>query len=357
MSTSAQVMIAFNVVIAAAYLLNGMYFAGRFRAVVLDDRAGSRRRHPLHGVGPSQRPIWLAAQGAAAVFFVLCATTHIELAFHTYRHDAGWLTSWHMVIVHGIQGPAGILFWFLASRYLNLELTSDIHKQEQALLRSEAQRRLALGKLIEVEEEQRNRIAHDLHDDTVQVMAATLYRLELAARGADDTTRRRIEVSTETLRAALDRTRKLMFDLRPPVLHEQGLTAAVQELARQLGRETGAEVECEVTDRRLPVPTEQLVYRSIREAVANVRKHAAAHRVEIVVDVVDNSVFGTVADDGGGFEVAAQAPAGHMGLSAARERIDVAGGALEVMSHPGGGTVVSFRIPVMAEREPMSLAV
>ena len=177
MSTAVDVMVAFNVLIAVAYLLNGMYFAGRFRAVVLDDRARPRRRHPLYGVGRSQRPIWLTAQAAAAIFFVLCASTHIELAAHTYQQGAGWLTSWHMLLVHGIQGPAGIAFWFLASRYLNLELTSDIHHQEQALLRSEAQRRLALGKLLEVEEEQRNQIGHDLHDDTVQVMAAALLQI------------------------------------------------------------------------------------------------------------------------------------------------------------------------------------
>jgi signal transduction histidine kinase len=158
------------------------------------------------------------------------------------------------------------------------------------------------------------------------------------------------------LRTALERTRKLMFDLRPPLLHEHGLRPAVEDLARELSGETAARVECDVSSQRLPATTEQLVYRSIREAVANIRKHANARRVEISVEVQNGSVFGRVADDGSGFDPAI-VPTGRMGLSAARERIDVAGGALEIESRPGGGTNVMFRVPVFAGHGPLSVAV
>jgi signal transduction histidine kinase len=356
LTTAVAFMVAFNVIIAVAYLLNGIYFAGRFRAVVLDGRGdGGRRRGPLSGVSPSKRPVWLAAQGAAALFFVLCSSTHLELAVHTYQLGAGWLTSWHMLIEHGLQGPAGILFWFLASRYLNLELTSDIESQQRALLRSEAQRRVVLGQLLQVEDEQRMKIAHDLHDDTVQVMTATLLQLDLAAHDADARTRRRIMTSAETLRAALDRTRRMMFDLRPPLLHENGVGAAVRALAEQFTADTGITVHVEVPGDRLPPATEQLVYRSIREALANVRKHAHATTVEIVVEAEDGMVYGSVRDDGAGFDPA-QVESTHMGLRAARERIDLAGGAFAIQSHPGEGTDVIFRVPLLA-REPVSAVV
>jgi hypothetical protein len=84
---------------------------------------------------------------------------------------------------------------------------------------------------------------------------------------------------------------------------------------------------------------------------------ALRQRVEIEVEVQNGSVFGRVADDGAGFEVAADVPAGHMGLSTAHERIDLASGVLAVESRLGGGTDVSFRIPILAERAPISLAV
>lgn len=346
LTTSVSLMVAFNLLIALAYLLNGVYFAGRFRAVVLDGRSSGARRHPLAGVSPSKRPVWLAAQGTAALFFVLCASTHVELAVHTYELRSGWLTSWHMLIEHGLQGPAGIAFWFLASRYLNLQLTADIEDQQQALLRSEAQRRLVLGRLLDVEEAQRTRIAHDLHDDTVQVMTAALLKLDVAARNADELTRKRITDSTQTLRMALDRTRRMMFDLRPPLLDENGVAAAVKDMARQFEGETGIPVHTELELDRLPPATEQLVYRSVREALANIRKHAHAGVVEIVLAAQDGSVFGLVRDDGAGFDPE-HVGSGHMGLRAARERIDLAGGALVVESKPGVGTEVAFRVPLL----------
>jgi signal transduction histidine kinase len=205
-----------------------------------------------------------------------------------------------------------------------------------------------LGRLLEIEEEQRNQLAHDLHDDTVQVMAATLLRLETAALEAEGPARKRFEDSVATLRAALERTRQMMFDLRPPLLLEKGLDTALCDLAHTYAHDPDWDVECRVSVGRLPEAVEGLVYRTIREALINARKHAKAGHVRVVVECVADTVFCEVADDGVGFDAHKRLPIQHLGLRASRERIELAGGAFEVRSRRGEGTTVLFRVPIYA---------
>jgi PAS domain S-box-containing protein len=219
----------------------------------------------------------------------------------------------------------------------------------------ESHRRAIAEAMLEAEHVERDRIATALHDDTIQVMTAVLITLDRVVRAPDDAdVRRTASTARDTLRDATERTRRLMFELRPAVLHEQGIRAAVVPLIRDTAAEIGAEYEVDIGDQRLPRPTEELVYRTVREALANVRKHSRASRVQVVVSSGSDHVTGSVADNGRGFRSRPQpASAGggaldrhHIGLDTMTERVRMAGGTIDVDSRPGEGTTVSFRAPI-----------
>jgi signal transduction histidine kinase len=219
---------------------------------------------------------------------------------------------------------------------------------EQLVHRSEAERRQVVSRLLRAEQQERRRIASELHDDTVQVLAASLLALDRLVGCTDaDAIRGVAESTRRTLAAATDRTRRLMFELRPP----QGLARAVRELASQAGREADLDVEVTVPSESLPFMVEEVAYRTVREAVANVRRHARAHRLEIQIAAADGTLRGSVRDDGRGFDPArigrrAHGVRLHLGIETLLERAELAGGRATVDSKPGQGTEVTFELPL-----------
>jgi signal transduction histidine kinase len=159
-----------------------------------------------------------------------------------------------------------------------------------------------------------------------------------------------VAAARRTLAAATDRTRRLMFELRPTSLHRDGLAVALCELAEEAGDESGVRVSVSAPVERYPYVIEEIAYRTVREALVNVRKHARATALAVELHEQDGRLHGRVMDDGRGFEVAAALERGrrqrHMGLDAVRERVRLAGGVLDVRSAPGEGTVVSFELPL-----------
>jgi signal transduction histidine kinase len=219
---------------------------------------------------------------------------------------------------------------------------------EQLVHRSEAERRQVVSRLLRAEQQEQRRIALELHDDTVQVLAASLLALDRlvgcdnpdAIRGVAESTRR-------TLAAATDRTRRLMFELRPP----QGLARAVRELASQAGREADLEVEVTVPSDPLPFMVEEVAYRTVREAVSNVRRHARARRLEIQIAATGGMLRGAIRDDGRGFDPSRVGRRSHgvrlhLGIETLLERAELAGGTATVDSKPGQGTAVTFELPL-----------
>jgi signal transduction histidine kinase len=230
-----------------------------------------------------------------------------------------------------------------------------------ALLDAEEQRRMVLNQMLTAEADERARIAEELHDDTVQVLTATLLSLDRQRLSGD---RGSYEASAEagrraraTLALALERTRRLMFELRPPLLEAHGLAPAVRDLVEHANHELGLEVEVHVDVPRYAEAFETLVYRIVREAVANVRRHARAHRLEVTLTHTEGELRGTVTDDGRGFDVHRALDRHrtrmHLGLDATIERIRLAGGAIEIDSIPGEGTRLEFQLPSAgSEAEP-----
>jgi len=238
----------------------------------------------------------------------------------------------------------------VAATLISEDITAQ-HRTEQALRLSEDRRDQALARLLEAQEEERVRIAADLHDDTIQAMTAALLRLDSArhALTPGDQAHERVARARDTLAEAIERTRKLTFGLRPQLLEAEGLTAAVSDLARHAAGHAGFELELDLDLARYSDVIESLVFRTIHEALINVQRHANARRVCIDVRDIDGLIAGTVADDGSGFDVAsarARARATHhFGLDNSAERLRLAGGNLTLVSTPGEGTRITFALP------------
>jgi signal transduction histidine kinase len=231
---------------------------------------------------------------------------------------------------------------------------------ERALAESEQRRREILGRMLQAEEVERARIATELHDDTVQVMAAVLLTLDrvalVASRNAAADVANAVSVARATLEEATDRTRRLMFELRPAILHDHGLFRALHVLVTQIAREVGATGDVTGRDARPELAVEELLYRSAQEALANVRKHARPRSIVVRVFEKGEMLCVDVADDGCGFDFDAvrtrpDAPL-HFGLDTMAERIRAAGGDAMIESEIGRGTTVRMRVPIVVPELP-----
>jgi signal transduction histidine kinase len=247
---------------------------------------------------------------------------------------------------------APILLWMVAAGIAGYAASVE----RERVQRAEAARAAAVGELLQAERRQRRDLAAELHDDTVQVLTAAVLRLDAARRAPADMMAGHIGVASATIREALERTRRLSFELRPPLLDEKGLEATLADLVTETCRETGCTPHCDVVDARFDADTEELVYRVVREALVNVRKHAHADHVWVRVDYTRGTLSGAVRDDGRGFDPTA-ATSGeqrrlHLGVSAAEERVRLAGGSLTIRAAPGEGTLVSFTVPARPRRAP-----
>ncbi|MGW0821023.1 PAS domain S-box protein [Streptomyces sp. NPDC002845] len=210
-------------------------------------------------------------------------------------------------------------------------------------------RQALLSHLIHAQEEERKRIAADIHDDTIQVVTAAGLRLQQLRRRLTDP--RDIQVMDkldETLKLSLSRLRHLIFDLRPSSLEQGSLAAALETFLERMRADTGTRYTFE--DRvvsTLPVETMVLVYRTAQEALMNVRKHARAKLVRVQLLGVDDGCLMRIVDDGVGYDpLEVESRPGHLGLTLIHERAQMAGGWSRVESEPGAGTTVEFWVPL-----------
>jgi PAS domain S-box-containing protein len=213
-----------------------------------------------------------------------------------------------------------------------------------------------LGKLLTSQEEERRRVAYDIHDGLAQTAAAAHQHLQAFARHhppdpflAQDELQLALELVQQTVREA----RQVIADLRPTVLDDFGLAAAVRLQVETLELE-GWEVEYEVAlgGERLPTEVETTLYRVAQEAITNARKHARASRARVVLERLGENVRLEVRDEGRGFwpdETAdASGPGERIGLSGMRERVSLLGGTFEIHSEPGYGTSVTAEVSLPA---------
>ena len=219
----------------------------------------------------------------------------------------------------------------------------------EVLRRTSQQRRELMERLESAQEQERRRIAADIHDDSIQVMSAVDMRLQTMSMqgGADPTS---LDELHGVVQEAIERLRHLLFRLRPSSLDHEGLAAAIRQYLEHAEQETG--ISWSVDDERLveepPPDLRAVLYRMAQEALVNVRKHAGASHVDVDVRTAGLGVTVLIRDDGRGFDAAAlgrPAP-GHLGLSTTIERAEAAGGWVRVHSAPGEGTTVECWLPV-----------
>jgi signal transduction histidine kinase len=231
---------------------------------------------------------------------------------------------------------------------LLLFIAHDVTEQ----VRSQEERRRLLSRLLSAQEEERTRIASDIHDDPIQAMTAVGFRLEALRRMVDDPeTSEMLTGVTGSVSKAVDRLRHLMFELRPPSLDQIGIAAALKEYVRkEVADENSSFALVSDLPKEPDAETRAIVYRLAQEALINVRKHARARRVDVTLSESEDGVLTRIHDDGVGFHPARGSAPGHMGLMSMRERASLAGGWFTVDSVPGGGTTVEFWIPLRSER-------
>ena len=209
-----------------------------------------------------------------------------------------------------------------------------------------------LRQSIEASEQERRRWARELHDETLQALAGLRVGLSSAMRGSEQDLRTAVEVAVESVTEEIANLRALIVELRPAALDEYGATAAIESLAERTSAREGIPVEARVdlAFERGEEPTrhapelESTMYRLVQEALTNAVRHAGATRIQIEVTEHDGSVDVAVSDDGRGFDPA-QANSGGFGLMGMRERVELAGGELDIDSGPSG-TTVKARLPV-----------
>jgi PAS domain S-box-containing protein len=230
------------------------------------------------------------------------------------------------------------------------EDVTDRRAMEEALRLSEERRDDALATMVRLQEEERAKLASDLHDDTIQALTAALIALDRAARDPLEAERRdALTKARAVLAEATERTRRMTFNLRPQLLDAEGLAGAIPELVDQAATEGEFETATTVAIGRQSDIIESLVYGVIREALSNVRLHARASNVTVTVRETDAVISGEIEDDGEGFDVeAALARARlthHIGLAMTREKVRLAGGDLTIDSNHGEGTRIQFTLP------------
>lgn len=225
----------------------------------------------------------------------------------------------------------------------------EIRENLVRLRATDEQRRRLLERVVAAQEEERRRIAADIHDDSVQVMSAVGIRLESLDRLVQgEQVHKTVGQLQETVSAAVDRLRQLMFELRPAALDREGLVPALRSYLGRTGDEAGLAFSLHnnlVTEP--PETTRLALYRIVQEAVTNVRKHAKATAVTVSLDQRDGGTLVRVVDDGRGFswENGGGSRPGHLGLSAMREQAEMVRGRLQVWSRPGAGTTIEVWVP------------
>jgi signal transduction histidine kinase len=213
-----------------------------------------------------------------------------------------------------------------------------------------------LEQTVEAAEQERSRWARELHDETLQSLGAVRLMLSTALRSQELETA--VPEVVDELQRTIDGLRTLITELRPAVLDELGLGAAVESLLERMTADAGLDVALSIdldqdsgrAATRLAPELENAAYRIVQEALNNALRHAQATRVTVEVTESEGEVSVSVRDDGRGFD--RSSPGGGFGLLGMRERVDLAGGRLSVDTTLGEGTSVVARFAVRRVVEP-----
>lgn len=228
----------------------------------------------------------------------------------------------------------------------NAEVTRLYHAFDGMLDRLEEERSRTAGAVLRAQEQERARIARDLHDEANQALTGVVLRLQATAQNAPPELREELRETREAAAQAMEELLSLARELRPSALDDHGLAAALRTKVAEFGRQTSIEADLEIEPGALDALTSEqqvAVYRIVQESLSNVATHADAPSVHVSVTREQAVTVVRVADAGAGFAPGTVAAEAH-GLLGMRERAALAGGTLRVNSRPGTGTVIELRL-------------
>ena len=206
-----------------------------------------------------------------------------------------------------------------------------------------------LDRLHRSHQEERHRVARELHDRVAHAIAVVLQELELSAelrRRDPDLADRRQATAVAALRDTLDMLRSITQDLRVSAA-DDGITIALRAFLRSTGLDRRTRLRVLGDEEALPPPVRGELFLILREALRNIDRHAGARHVRVEVTITDCAVRAWVADDGHGFDpTEPPRPGAGIGLSVMAERAALLGGTVDVCSEPGNGTTVSVQVPL-----------
>jgi signal transduction histidine kinase len=245
-----------------------------------------------------------------------------------------------------IIGVVGLAVDSTEEKRVERELIGSIEDLE----RSNEQRNRLVRHLVRAEQEERDRIATGIHDDSIQVMTSAGMAIDLLLTKLEDPSS--VEIAQRARRFTIDairRLRNLVFELRPVELEQDGLGTALRLLLERAGSEGGFAYDIEDhVKSEVPVDVRRILYGIAQEAISNAGKHARASRVDVCLEDADGGIRVIVSDDGRGFDPQLQMPGHHFGLENMQERAELAGGWCRVSSDARTGTRVEFWAPTQA---------
>ncbi|RME81634.1 MAG: HAMP domain-containing protein [Caldilineae bacterium] len=242
------------------------------------------------------------------------------------------------------------------ARQMGVAVDAELQRQRvlDEMARREALRGQLLSRVMAAQEEERRRIARELHDEAGQSLTSLLVGLRVleeqvqARRNGADMQAQVLQLK-QLADGVLEELHRLAMDLRPASLDHVGLVGALEQMLRQI--ETGHAVAAQLEtvgleDVVLAPQVETQVYRIMQEALTNAVRHSGAEHIDVLLECREDTLVVVVEDDGRGFDPGGVVGGAHLGLAGMRERAEQLGGDLVVESEPGGGTTVVLRVPL-----------
>jgi PAS domain S-box-containing protein len=234
---------------------------------------------------------------------------------------------------------------------------SDITERKQAADRE--QQASLIKQLTTVEEQERKRIATDLHDRLCQSMVCIKMKMDMLGHSElSPSVRQTLREIGESIRMLIRTTQSITYELSNPVLYDRGLVVAIQEWIRnEYKPQYAIEVACRIDRKKIDLPPDQAVvlYRAVRELLINVAKHAQVWHAELTIHHHNDRLRVVVGDKGTGFDPAIlhnpSVAQNHYGLFSVREHLESLGGTMDIQSRPGEGTCVTLELPLAKQTE------
>ncbi|GAB4563322.1 MAG: HAMP domain-containing protein [Anaerolineae bacterium] len=236
------------------------------------------------------------------------------------------------------------------------DMVSRLGQAEAERAERERMRHYYLQRVIHAQEDERKRIARELHDETGQALASLMVGLRNLEGSHDpEVLHERLQDLRELLANTLERVRGLAFDLRPSVLDDMGLVAALRRYGQQCQQRYGFRVDVSavgIDQVRLRPEAETSIYRIVQEALTNAAKYASCTQVDVLLQERDDQLVVIIEDNGCGFDVervlAEQVGRRSLGLYGMQERVELLGGTIDIESEAGQGTSIYLRFPMSA---------